>query len=847
MASFMCIQWKSKKLGCSYFSGTSLELYLMEDERESDQFEYTTMLIAQVSPTLIIVPDSENSSLQEFISSEYGNSIEVKKVISKDFTFDKGRYQLLNWYLQLEQVEDGECVYMRDPEEGNKTQAYLRLEGIIHMDESQLSASIEDVEEKKEVGCAGVLLKHLQEIDREEGVVISEQERPSSHQPITLKAFSSDKCMHINSDTIKSLCIFDLETHPNMHQSKEKERLSLFGLLDKTKSVLGKQLLKEWLSRPTRDPRIIASRHAAIRLFSKPELRDKTLELSNSLLHIKNINQLLSRLRESKATINDWQYILKFAYYSICIFSILNQLSLHDHSLLILQNAKKEIVSLEAMKEIGSYIDSIINFESSKKEGQLVVKEGINEELDALRDKYDKLDDYLLQVSQEVGSTLPVGLSAALNVVYFPQLGYLITLPQYHLQRRSKIVDSEASTSNFTTADNLYYKNDKTKELDENLGDIHAMIADKEIEIIQGLSEHVLIYTIEFTKIVQLLSELDCLISLTMTALKFNYVQPVITNDDSLTIIEGRHPLQELCVDIFIPNDTHLKGGQGFLSGRGDHQAHLSSLYGNQTSSSSSSRLEEEKSLINSIQVVTGANFSGKSVYLKQVALIVYMAHIGSFVPAASARIGIVDKLFTRIQTSETVSKPQSAFGFDLQQLNRALNNSTQHSLVIIDEFGKGTDAVDGAALFCSVLGYFLSQQEKCPKVIASTHFHELMSKSFLSSEDGITLSETEIINDRKEDGDEVAFLYRIIPRVQEHNESYGIWCATIAGLPAHTLERAVQLGKKYRNAERIERIEIEQDKLVYQQLERIRNEFLETEVNEMNPYELISLIESLI
>ncbi|KAI7898974.1 muts domain V-domain-containing protein [Cokeromyces recurvatus] len=822
----MCLHWKSNRLGCSYFSSTSLELYLMEDVNETEQLEYTTMLIAQILPTFIIISDAieQYNRLFEVLKVEYGTSIEIKKVPAKDFMYEKGHSILLNWYIQhMNKGDDEEHIYLRDPDEGNKTHAYLHLEGILYLDESRIS-----------VGCAGVLLKHLQEIEREERI---NDESCSLHEPTVLKTFSNKKCMHINSDTIKSLCIFDLETHPNMHQKREKERLSLFGLLDKTKSVLGKQLLKEWLSRPTQEIQVIADRHATIHVFSKPELRDKIIEISSFLKHIKNINRLLSKLRESKATPNDWQSILKFAYYTICIFGILNQLTCYD--LPIIQKAKEAISMMEVMKELGSSIDCIIDFEASKEEARIIVKAGIDHELDLLREKYNKLDDYLLQVSQEVSASLPVRLGSALNVVYFPQLGYLITLPQSHLQRQSEKRDSDSNSSDyyqqylvgfelqFTTLDNLYYKNDKTKELDKTIGDIHALTTDKEIEIIQELSEHVLKHKTQFTKIVHILSEIDCLISFTMVALKFNYVQPVITEDDSLVITQGRHPLQELCVDIFIANDTQLKGGQGFLSKRSN---------------------QDNKMTMNSIQVVTGANFSGKSVYLKQIALIVYMAHIGSFVPAESARIGIVDKLFTRIQTSETVSKPQSAFGFDLQQLNRALIHSTKHSLVIIDEFGKGTESIDGAALFCSVLGYFLAQNENCPKIVASTHFHDLISQDFLSAGDGITISETEIISHNKEYGDEVAFLYRIIPRLQEHKESsYGIWCASIAGLPNHILERASDLCIKYNNGERINRIEIEQDKQVYKQLEIIQKQFLEADVNEINPYELIASIRSLI
>ncbi|GAA5812728.1 hypothetical protein MFLAVUS_006186 [Mucor flavus] len=875
METTMCIQWKSNYLGCVYYSSHSLELLLMEDIKESDQFEYITMLIAQILPKLIILPDTSEDVLFEYFEKEHGASIEIKKIRAKDFSFEKGRYMLLNWFihkLQLQQtmykLEDNEKnpanqnLFMVDPEEGSRTHAYLQLEGLIHLDTSHLTT-----------GCAGVLLKYLQKIEQEEGIDGSQNEL--SIQPILLRNFSCEKCMHINSDTIK------------------------------TSSVLGKRLFTEWVSKPTTDKDVLDYRHESIRFFLQIDMRDIVLELSSNLKHIKNIHQLLTKVKESKANSNDWQNILKFAYYTIRILSLLGQAYRYGSDISFMKSTRRYIPIAEVMKLVGSDINDIIDFETSKAEGRIIVKEKVDADLELLREKYEALDNYLLQISQEISARLPVGLGAVLNVVYFPQLGYLITLPQCRANSGDDKSNSSGNSSRvghyyakylsefelqFTTTENMYYKNDRMKELDETIGDIHAMIADKEIEIIQGLSERVLQHTDPFSEASTLLSELDCLLSLSLAALRFNYVEPIITMDDSLIITQGRHPLQELCVDVFIPNDTYLQGGKGFISRRNDklstfYQSEYLTQSENQPENRSANASKRPTTLtkesnvtlgptteavpveinaesetktqedINSVQIVTGANFSGKSVYLKQIALIVYMAHIGSYVPAEKAIIGITDKLFTRIQTSETVSKPQSAFAFDLQQVCRALNNSTNHSLVIIDEFGKGTDSSDGAALFCSVIGYFLSKCETCPKIVASTHFHDLISQDILSAQDGITLSQTEILsrrlrtqqqqqeNDQGEEGDEVVFLYRIVPG-KGPSASYGIWCAGIAGLPSSTIERAIELSEYFQNDKPIEKIETDQEN--YKMLKLIKNEFLEADTSQSNVKDLISSIESL-
>ncbi|KAI9254676.1 putative ATP binding protein [Sporodiniella umbellata] len=351
------------------------------------------------------------------------------------------------------------------------------------------------------------------------------------------------------------------------------------------------------------------------------------------------------------------------------------------------------------------------------------------------------------------------------------------------------------------------------------------MIVDREIEITQKLSQRILEHKNQLTKLEKVLSYLDCLLSFSVVALKYNYTQPTMTETSVLEIHKGRHPLQEISMSQFIPNDTHLKGGEGFES--------------------------SENETLCSIQVVTGANFSGKSVYLKQVALIVYMAHIGSFVPAKDATIGITDKLFIRAQTSETISKHQSAFVYDLQQLKKALLNSTCQSLIVIDEFGKGTENTDGAALFSSILGYFLSKGTQCPKVLSSTHFHDIFQKNILSCQKRITFSHTEIVCQEIDslDGEpkksDVVFLYRITPGIGSM-ASYGTWCAGIAGLPTEVIERSLVLSDKYSKEKDIDKVVKESDQERFSQLETIATGFLEQDIMQGNPYDTIKAISDL-
>jgi DNA mismatch repair protein MSH5 len=183
------------------------------------------------------------------------------------------------------------------------------------------------------------------------------------------------------------------------------------------------------------------------------------------------------------------------------------------------------------------------------------------------------------------------------------------------------------------------------------------------------------------------------------------------------------HLLQELTVSSFVANDTTLVGGPGDDYQDDDRSG---ATERNRTSSFNQQTLSRKDSP--SMLILTGPNYSGKSVYLKQVALIVFMAHIGSFVPADSARVGVTDKILSRVTTRETVSRIQSAFMIDLQQISLALSLATRRSLLIIDEFGKGTDSSDGAGLACAVLEHLFSLDVESPKVIAATHYHGMGS-----------------------------------------------------------------------------------------------------------------------
>lgn len=306
-------------------------------------------------------------------------------------------------------------------------------------------------------------------------------------------------------------------------------------------------------------------------------------------------------------------------------------------------------------------------------------------------------------------------------------------------------------------------------------------ILDREIEIIHNLTVKILEHEKLLVTASDICGELDSLVALALGASKYRFVKPHMTTANVIRIQGGRHPLQELTVPSYIANDCSVSGGIG------DNSDDSMTPFLRSTS-------VQESVECPSMLIMTGPNYSGKSVYLKQNALIVYMAHIGSFVPAERATIGLTDKILTRIATRESVSRSQSAFMIDLQQVALSMALATRRSLVVIDEFGKGTEAIDGAALACGVFEYFLSLGVHRPKFLGATHFHEIFENGFLSERPELSFGHMEVRVEANAQlvEDQITYLYNFVSG--RSTSSFGTYCASMNGIDPAIVKRAEEL-----------------------------------------------------
>lgn len=286
-----------------------------------------------------------------------------------------------------------------------------------------------------------------------------------------------------------------------------------------------------------------------------------------------------------------------------------------------------------------------------------------------------------------------------------------------------------------------------------------------EVEIIHDLATKILQHEEALIRVSDACGEFDAILALAIGADKYGWIQPQMTTDNTVQIKGGRHPLQELVVPAFVPNDCYLAGGK---------------------QQDDESNDQEVEAL-----VLTGPNHSGKSTYIKQTAIIVYLAHIGSFVPAEQATIGLTDRFLTRISTRECVSRNESAFAIDLKHVAQAVQHSTARSLILVDEFGKGTNVDDGAGLLAAFVDHFLSLGPDTPRLILATHFHEVLEGGYLDEHQGLRLGHMRVQTDwgAGQMEDQVTYLFQL---TEGHStSSFGGRCAALNGVPSSIVERA--------------------------------------------------------
>lgn len=601
--------------------------------------------------------------------------------------------------------------------------------------------------------------------------------------------------MFINADTLVSLQIMQAEYHPNSLQrgptgstSGAKEGLSIYGLFSHLAATpQGKLKLRRMFLQPSIDIQLIRERQSTISFFLRPSNADALCGISRDLRKIKDMKSIVLLLRKGIDSIGRkisvvnsvWALLQRFAAYSLQLRESLR--SLPGAETVGIVKKVIEVIDLFQIRQVGELITETIDFEQSVERGRTAVKQGVDADLDERKRNYDGMEHFLARVIAKLRSTIPEWARKYLqNCIFFPQLGFL-TVVSINPQTGKGDYDGEGLNDTwncmFVADGSAYYKNQQMKEMDEEFGDSYCMIIDREIEIIHQLAVTILEREVEIIAASEVLGELDSLLALAILCGRNKWTAPNITDTNIIHITGGRHPLQELVTPSFIPNDCSMAGGTG---------NHVHEHEG-----TSSSEASDDSPDAPSTVILTGPNHSGKSVYLKQVAIIVYLAHIGCFVPAEHAEIGLTDRILTRIATRESVARSESAFATDLRQVAFTMNFATRKSLIIIDEFGKGTNSQDGAGLLTATIDHFTNLGPDQPKLLVATHFHEILDDNVITANAKLAFAHMEIHIDldAPTTQDQVTYLYQIVPG--SSISSFGTRCAAMNGVDQAIVERA--------------------------------------------------------
>lgn len=563
-----------------------------------------------------------------------------------------------------------------------------------------------------------------------------ETQKTSIANLTALTPYSISKYMVLDSSTRRNLELCETLREKN-------KRGSLLWVLDKTKTAMGARMLRRYLEQP-----LIEKEEIMQRLDAVEELKDNAItreELREYLNPVYDLERLISRISYQTANPRD-------------LVAFKTSLSMLPHIKYIMKSLQSPLLvqlqeEMDELEDLFALVDAAIVDEPpiSIRDGGFI-KEGYHEEVDRLRHAKTEGKSWLAKLEAEEREKTGI---KTMKVKYNKVFGYYLEVTNSY---KDMVPDYYTRKQTLTNAER--YITPELKELEETIlgseDKLTALEYDLYVEVRGKIADEIL----RIQKTAHAIAGVDVFASLALVAERGNYVKPSINEKGVLDIKNGRHPVVEKMIpnDMFIANDTYLDNGK------------------------------------NRISIITGPNMAGKSTYMRQTALIVLMAQIGSFVPADAAKIGLVDRIFTRVGASDDLASGQSTFMVEMTEVANILRNATRNSLLILDEIGRGTSTFDGLSIAWAVVEYISNPKMLGAKTLFATHYHELTElEGKLPGVNNYCIAV-------KENGDDIVFLRKIIQGGAD--KSYGIQVAKLSGVPDMVIERAKELAEELTNAD---------------------------------------------
>lgn len=605
---------------------------------------------------------------------------------------------------------------------------------------------------------------------------------------------------HINKITVYQISKYmslDINARRNLEITEKmrdkSKKGTLLWVLDKTSTSMGGRNLRRWLSDP-----LIDTKEINRRLYSVKELKEDMMlrdEVIENLKKVYDIERLAGKMAYGNANARD-------------MITLKNSLLKLPEVKNILSNCKSEMLKelyeeLDVLQDIYELIEKAIVDDPpmSVKDGG-IIKIGYDEEIDNLKTATTEGKNWIIQLeAEEKEKTGIKNLKVGFNKVF----GYFIEVTKSNL---NQVPDRYIRKQTLTNAER--YITEELKNLENQILGAEEKVVNLEYEAFTKIREEIARNVKRLQRTANVISTLDVLASFAQVAEDMNYCMPEVDNGGIIDIKAGRHPVIEkmLGAGAFVENDTYLDKDENRLS------------------------------------IITGPNMAGKSTYMRQVALITLMAQVGSFVPATSAKIGVVDKIFTRVGASDDLSMGQSTFMVEMMEVATILKEATQNSLVILDEIGRGTSTYDGLSIAWAVAEYIADKSKCGAKTLFATHYHELTELE--DKIEGVKNYSIAV----KEKGEDIIFLRKIVRGGTD--ESYGIHVARLAGVPKPVTEKANEIlnslerknvltGKKQEKTSK-KQVEGQFDMYNYK-LAEIAHEVDKINLNELTPIDALNTL----
>lgn len=559
----------------------------------------------------------------------------------------------------------------------------------------------------------------------------------------------SDIIQHIDFIDIKGLMAIDIESMVSLDIIKfnkvDNSKKTLMDLFGKTCSKIGNSLLASYLMKPLYDSDKINERLFIVETIIKEmEHNNKSSVIRfimDGIRGLCDISKVIHSLQLGDFKASVWKKLRNFIINMILIKENIEASNILTNCT-IFKDFLKSFQTNNILK-VKIKIEKVLDFDTDLE--FIDIRNEYDDEFEQYRKSYDEMEKILNDISIKLSRESKLDIVTA----YIPQFGYLVAIERKEINETSKFYFNLELI--FQTSTTNYYKNDLMHSLDKNFGDLYSLIRDKEIEILYGLKSEIIGDLEQLLKPYEVIGHIDVMIRFAYVSLNNNFCKPQIEddeNDSKIEIIGSFHPL--IKKENFIRNNFEFKE--------------------------------------NKIIIITGPNYSGKSTLLTQIGVTIYLMQIGCFIPATSAKLSIFQNILTRINTMDSINISQSTFMKDCQQMSKCIYKSNKKSLVLIDEFGKGTDINDGPGLLCGVIKHYLNKGNESPFVIITTHMTEIFKPDLIGIDNRIQFNHMNVIIEDKKSF-KITFLYELVKGIEF--SSCGLYCARQCGIALDVIERA--------------------------------------------------------